>query len=146
MDDPSDSRMGTNKPLCSETRRENKMSKRILLFATVGAIVLAVAIFAWSGKNAVPSPRYASNEKIVLGSTLVVYSLPLLIARAQGIFAKNRVPVEKEEYESEVFALTGLFKNEVEIATAADFVFVGESFKLQDPRVLAGLATSDNIM
>ncbi len=119
-----------------------------MYLGTIGVVLAAVAMFAWLEKGEGPfklrneGPHYTSPERIVVGSTRDFYSLPLLIAQTQGIFARNGLAIEMVEYESGLLALSGLFKGEVEIATAADFVFVGESFRHQDLRILSSLATS----
>jgi NitT/TauT family transport system substrate-binding protein len=118
------------------------MRRRHLFLGAIGVVFAAIAVSVWSKMEMTPSRPYASPEKIVVGTTRSFYSLPLLIAQTQGILARNGLAVEMIDYESGLLALSGLFKNEVEIATAADFVFVGESFRHQDLRILASIASS----
>ena len=64
------------------------------------------------------------------------------IAEDQGFFADNGLDVEIEAYEAGKLAADALLAGEADIATAAEFVFVSQSFDHDDLRVFGAIATA----
>ena len=61
----------------------------------------------------------------------------VFLAQEQGYFADNGLEVTIREYEAGKLAADALLAGEVDIATAADFVLVSNSFDNDDLRVLS---------
>ena len=102
-------------------------------------LLVAVALVAYGGGQAAPD----------LGSLrLGVYAgdtgaLPWL-AHEHGLFAARGVQVEMVPFEAGKLAVDALLAGEVDVATAAEFVVVSNSFEHRELRVLGTVAIANN--
>ncbi|RZB30782.1 MAG: hypothetical protein SRB1_03062 [Desulfobacteraceae bacterium Eth-SRB1] len=98
------------------------------LILTVGACFL---VSCGQGE----SPKI--KEKIRLGASKSLLSVPVYIAKEKGYFAKEGLDVTLKEYGSGKAATQALFAGEVGISTVADMPVVFNSFKRDDFCVFA---------
>lgn len=101
----------------------------ILIISGVGAFFLG------SQKN--DSPK---TESIVLGMLPNEVDTLVYIALDQGFFASNNLNLKVRNYPSGLAAVNGMLNNEVDIATAADFVLTG---KAMEGKNVTAIATID---
>ncbi len=66
------------------------------------------------------------------------------MAESQGFFKKQGIDVVIKEYEAGTLAANDLIADKIDIATAGDFVFVLQSFKHPDLRMLATISISSD--
>lgn len=115
--------------------------KRALIPA--GAVILVLAVVVAASLTRSKPPAYTGPvEKITLGSTPNVYSLLLVVAAERGFFEQNGLDIDIKEYESGLVAVEHLLQGDVDIATAADFVFMNKSLDRSDLRTMASIAKS----
>lgn len=89
------------------------------------------------------SPQNADLvEKITLGAYSGDTTTLVWIAENQGYFLDNGLEVIIKEYEAGKLATDALINGDVDIATAAEFVLVSESFNHDELRVLGSIATA----
>ena len=67
------------------------------------------------------------TESITVGLMPSEVETLIYVARDQGYFTDNNLNVTLKNYTTGLLAVNGLLKNEVDIATAADFVVVGKA-------------------
>ncbi len=92
-----------------------------------------------------PTKGFTDNRGPI---TIGVEQSPLLalvmIAEDQAFFSKQGVDVKIKFYASGKLALSGMFSEEVDLATPAETPFVFSSFERMDFSVVATLGSSDN--
>lgn len=115
--------------------------KRRYLLAGVAILVIALIVAARFTRSKPPA-YMGPVEKITLGSSPNTYSLLLIVAAERGYFAQHGLDVSIEDYESGLIAVDLLLQGDVDIATAADFVFMNRSLERKDLRIIASIATS----
>jgi len=106
-------------------------------FVLIGTIVAGAAtVFgAWSCRGG-----YSGKvESITIGMDSTAVNSLIYIAEGRGYFSENGLNVTVKEYASGKAAVDGMLRDEVEIATAAEFVIVGEAFKKESIRALANI-------
>lgn len=81
-------------------------------------------------------------EAINLGAYAGDTASLIWVAQDQGYFSANGLDVTIKEYEAGKLAADVLLAGEVDIATAAEFVLVSNSFVHEDLRVLGAIATA----
>jgi NitT/TauT family transport system substrate-binding protein len=95
----------------------------------VVCLVLAVTIGTGMGAFFYLGPQHheaVQTESITLGIMPSEVETLIYVARDQGYFADNNLNVTLKNYTTGLLAVNGLLKNEVDIATSADFVMVGK--------------------
>lgn len=116
------------------------MSKLVILFVTVVAVTAA---FIFGNRYFQNLQKYSGPvEKITLAA-YPDYAYPVYIAKTKGFFAENGLDVTIKSFEAGRLAMDALLKNEADIATAADFVFVSDSFDNDDIRTLGTVTISE---
>jgi NitT/TauT family transport system substrate-binding protein len=113
--------------------RVDRLKRRAI--ATV--VFLAVAVLL----SAVPSAKVVHAESLRLGFPRDISAAPIYVAESQGFFKKWGVNVVMKEYEAGVVAVNDLVADELDLATASEFVFVLQSAKHADLRMPATVCT-----
>lgn len=96
----------------------------------VVSLVLVMMVGSGIGALFVLSPQHhatVQTESITLGLMPSEVETLIYVARDQGYFEGNNLNVTLKNYTTGLLAVNGLVKNEVDIATAADFVVVGKA-------------------
>jgi NitT/TauT family transport system substrate-binding protein len=78
-------------------------------------------------------------ESITIGMDPTAVNSLIYIAKDQDYFAANGLNVTIKDYTSGLAAVNGMLKNEVDIATAAEFVIVGHALKKESVRSLGSI-------
>lgn len=84
-----------------------------------------------------PSVKQVSAEPLRLGVYQGIHSALIYVADMQGFFRKQGVDVAMNEYETGPLAVNNLVADKVDVATAAEFAFVLQSFRYPDLRMPA---------
>ena len=109
------------------------MTKKSILFIP---IFLGLGIFLYS--EPVPSdPGTSAQERITLGVAAQEFSALIYLAEKKGYFKKYGVEVALKEYETGLSAVNALIAGKVDVATAAEFVFVMKSFENSRLRIFS---------
>lgn len=117
--------------------------KTIISIVVIVILVVAVASIVWWQGRPTPAPKYTGPvEKLTLAA-YPDYAYPVYIAKTKGFFAENGLDVTIKSFEAGRLAMDALLKNEADIATAADFVFVSDSFDHDDIMVFGTVTTSE---
>ena len=112
-------------------------------FISAGVALLAIVLIAGAWLTRSKPPAYTGPiEQITLGSSPNSYSLLLVLAEERGFFAQNGLDVSIKEYETGHLAVTHLLRGDVDVATAADYVFMNASLEHNDLRIITSIATS----
>lgn len=109
----------------------------------LAVIVLGVIIGAIAYIRPTTSPIVGSTESITSG-TVREYSALSIIAQDKGFFEDNGLSVKLKEYPSGPPAVAAMLAGEIDMATAADFVGVSNSFKGEDIRILTTQLRADS--
>jgi len=112
----------------------NELKRKVLIgiaFAVAG-LLLSLA----------PLAKQVSAEPLRVGVYRGVHSALIYVADSEGFFRKHGVDVIIKEYEAGVLAVNDLITDKVDIATAAEFAFVFQSFKHRDLRMPATICTA----
>lgn len=116
------------------------MVKRIL----IGVMALAVIIGTWLWfRQQEPIPYTGPVESITLAAYAGDTAALVYVAQDRGYFEENGLAVTIKDYEAGKFAADALIDGEVDICTAAGFVFVSNSFAHADLRVFGTVATAE---
>jgi len=114
------------------------MHKRI----SIGIIVIAlvgIGYYFLVSNNQYSKPL----EKITIAAYAGDTGALVYIAKERGYFAENGLDVAIKDYEAGKLACDALMAGEADIATSADFVFVSNSFKNTDIRLLGTVAVAE---
>jgi NitT/TauT family transport system substrate-binding protein len=103
----------------------------------VAILLLAVGVICGCARQ--PETSDSITLAVYAGDTTSL----VWIAAKQGLFADNGLDVTLREYEAGKLAADALLAGDVEIATAAEFVFVSQSFDHEDLRILGSIATAE---
>jgi len=114
------------------------MIKRIL----IGIIVVAVIIggYFWLSQEK-PEKYTGPVEKITVAAAEYLTGALVYVAEDQGFFEKNGLEMTIKGYGSGKACADTLIAGEADISTSADNVFVSNSFKHADLRILGTVAT-----
>jgi NitT/TauT family transport system substrate-binding protein len=105
-------------------------------------IIVAAVIAAGLGLWLLWSSQRNDAGKILsitIGMDSTAVNSLIYIAEGQNYFTSNRLKVTVKNYTSGLAAVNGMLKDEAEIATAAEFVVVGQAFKKENIRALASI-------
>lgn len=106
------------------------------------SILVVLALAMWSGCTRETQRYEGPVKEIILGAYAGDTTSLVWIAQDQGYFSANGLDVSIKEYEAGKLAADALLADEVNIATAAEFVFVSHSFDHDDLRVLGSVASA----
>ena len=114
-----------------------KMNKK-LIFAIIAALIvlLGTAYVLWLRT---PKDYSGKVESITIGMDPTAVNSLIYIADDQNYFTSNGLKVIIKNYTSGLAAVNGMLKDEVEIATAAEFVVVGQALQKESIRALASI-------
>ncbi len=118
------------------------MKKRKAALVAVVISILFLSTAAWFVQKRIPE-NSVPIESITIGGNREEASLLITLAENRGIFRRNGLNVILKEYESGYKALGQLVQGEVDIAAAADYPFVINSFDHKSLRIVASIATMD---
>jgi NitT/TauT family transport system substrate-binding protein len=96
----------------------------------VVSLVLVMMVGSGIGAIFVLGPQHhetVQTESITIGLMPSEVETLIYVARDQGYFTDNNLNVTLKNYTTGLLAVNGLLKNEVDMATAADFVVVGKA-------------------
>ncbi len=116
-------------------------SKPQKIFIGISVIVLIGILVG--GCEQQPEKYTGPVEKITLAAYAGETGALVYVAEDQGYFEENGLEVTIKDYESGKAAADALIDGEADIATAADFVFVSNSFDHADLRVFGTVATAE---
>ena len=102
-------------------------------------VILVTALIAGCGQAAYTG----KPETVRLGIYKGELSALFMIAQAEQYYERYGVDVRMKFYQAGALALQGLIDGEVDMATAAEFPFVSQSFTKKDLRIVASTSTSD---
>jgi NitT/TauT family transport system substrate-binding protein len=126
--------LGTNR--CGGTMRIDSAHQkmRILTMVTVVGLLLGLE----------PLANRAFGEPLRLGVYRGAHSALIYLADAEGFFRKQGIDIVIKEYEAGVLAANDMVADNVDVATAAEFVFVLQSDKHPDLRMLATICAASD--
>ncbi len=101
---------------------------------------IAAAIFLWSHKSP-PVPQ--QRERVVIADSKMVHSSLLYIALDQGYFHDEGLDVELQVHAYGRLALAAALEGKADMATVAEVPFANAIIAGKQPRVLAGINSSD---
>jgi NitT/TauT family transport system substrate-binding protein len=108
--------------------------KGIRIGIAVACILLFVAL----------STERAFAQPLRLGVYKGIHSALMYVADMQGFFRKQGVDVVMNEYETGPMAVNNLVADKVDVATAAEFAFVSQSFRYPDLRMPATICRASD--
>jgi ABC-type nitrate/sulfonate/bicarbonate transport system substrate-binding protein len=119
------------------------LQRRIIVPLIIVVILLmAGGIAIWTTRS--QAPKFTGPpEQLRLGTIPADYSTLIWVAEDRGYFTSSGLNVTIKEYESGFAAVKDLMADKVEIATAGEFVIVGQSFQRHDVRLLASIDRYD---
>jgi ABC-type nitrate/sulfonate/bicarbonate transport system substrate-binding protein len=120
------------------------MNKKVLIFIVVILVALSGLLLKVLYLQPQPEKYSGPVESLRVGSILE-YSMLVEIAKKEGYFEKNGLDVTTVEYSSGAPAFRGLLSDEVDIATAAEFVGVRNSFEPKEFRILGSAIDSPTV-
>jgi len=120
-------------------KRERKIGNKAILVVIVTVAILGLVFFLFIQKQ--PKKYTGPVDKITVAgakSGALVY-----VAQNQGYFQDNGLDVTIKDHEAGKLAMDTLLAGEADIATSAEFVFVGDSFIYDKLRLFGVVATAD---
>jgi NitT/TauT family transport system substrate-binding protein len=124
------------------------MSKKTAFILTFALFIAAAAGgYLWHAVQKPPPPEpYAGPRlKISLGVNNSELSTLVWIAQDKGYFREQGLEADVKSYQSGIFAMEALLAGEVDLAAAADFVFVQKILAGKDNlRILGAMAETFN--
>ncbi len=109
-------------------------------FLAIILILLVTGIFLDAKSGRAAPDRGDEPEKITLGVAARESSGLIYIAEQKGFYKKQGLDVIVREYDTGLFAVQDLLSGKVDVATAAEFVFVTKSFERSALRIFATVA------
>ena len=104
-----------------------------------------VIIFAGALLTVIASLKEVRASPLRVGVYKGVHSALIYLADSQGFFKKQGIDVIIKEYERDVLAVNDLVADKVDIATAAESVFVLQAFRHPDLRMPATICTASDV-
>jgi NitT/TauT family transport system substrate-binding protein len=99
---------------------------------------LTLVIGSWSCQDT--RKGYSGKvESITIGMDPTAVNSLIYIAEGQNYFTSNGLKVTIKNYASGLAAVNGMLKNEVDIATAAEFVVVGHALEKESIRAMTSI-------
>jgi len=114
-----------------------KISMR-LKFAVLLIALMVLVIGSWSCQDS--RKGYSGKvESITIGMDPTAVNSLIYIAENRGYFTENGLNVTIKEYASGKAAVDGMLRNEVDVATAAESVVVGQALKKESIRPMTSI-------
>jgi NitT/TauT family transport system substrate-binding protein len=115
---------------------------------TIIAILLGVILFSAAGIVVVtqlttPNKYTPSPARIALGTSPLDTSGLIWIAEERGYFAENGLNVEIKLFDAGKYAVHALLDGKLDVATAAEFVFVGTAMKNERLQTIGSIAKQE---
>ena len=105
------------------------------MIATILSGGIAIALVSWSCRGG----NSGKVESITIGMDPTAVNSLIYIAEDQKYFTANGLKITIKNYTSGLAAVNGMLNDEVDIATAAEFVIVGQALKKESIRALASI-------
>lgn len=117
--------------------------KRLLLIGIIVLLLLGVFIFIIVTTSKQRHPFSGQLDKLVVGKE-VEYGTLFSIAQDQGYFIQNGLDVTLKEYATGAPAVADLLKGTIDMADAAEFVGVRNSFSGDNFKIIASIGTTSD--
>ncbi|MDO8429760.1 MAG: NrtA/SsuA/CpmA family ABC transporter substrate-binding protein [bacterium] len=117
--------------------------KKISILLIVTIIILA-GFLAWYFLGQKQLEKYTGPVEKVTVAAYPDYAPFVYLAKEKGFFQEAGLDVDIKTFESGRLAMNALENGEADIATAADFVFVSDSFIKNDIRIFSTVTVSNN--
>ena len=114
------------------------MSQKI----TIAIIFLTLAVAGFSSSCSQPPEEVIVKEKVSLGISKSLLSIPIYLAIEKGYFASEGLDLTLREYGSGKLATRAMLAGEVDMSTVADMPIVLNSFKKEDLCIFATFFSS----
>jgi ABC-type nitrate/sulfonate/bicarbonate transport system substrate-binding protein len=138
---------GGENPLRLAFNHEKEFQMRIRPYELKLKRTLLISIgLAVAGVLSLPAPavRQVSAEPLRIGASRTAPVALIYLADAQGYYKKHGLDVVIKEYEAGALAVSSLVEDQLDIASASEFVFVLQSMKNPDLRMPATICTSSD--
>lgn len=107
-------------------------------------IVLCCAVGAFVANQLIIQKKYSSPvAQVTIGTSLLDTSGLIWVAEEQGYFASNGLNVEIKVFESGKNAVQALLDDQIDVATAAEFVLVGKTMKGERLQTIGSIAKQE---
>lgn len=126
----------------TKNNHANLKTWKIAAISIVAVIILIVVLVLFTGKPPTPPAR---QEPLTIASGTLDSSVLTLIAEEQGYFSRYGLNVTIREYPAGAYGVKELITGNADLACAAEFVGVANSFQYQDLRIITTTAKMDNI-
>lgn len=120
------------------------MVSKSKLFTIIIAISLTLAGIVFLTAQKTIAKSAGPFDKITLGARPGVMVALVWVADAKEFFKEEGLDLSLKEYPSGKWALRGMFKNEVDIATVSEVPVMFNSFQREDFVLFATLGSADN--
>jgi NitT/TauT family transport system substrate-binding protein len=116
--------------------------------STVAIILLSLAVCAAGAiillsQRTIPQKYSGPPAKVIIGTSPEDTSGLIWIAEKQGYFVENGLNVPTKVFEAGRYAVNALLHGEVDVATAAEFVFVRNAMNEQKIQTIGSIAKSE---
>jgi NitT/TauT family transport system substrate-binding protein len=123
----------------------SKAMKRIVVAAI--AVVFAIMLV---GSGAWPIPNFEESdegktESIIIGTTAQELNALIYIADDQSFFAANGLNITLKYFDYGRAAVNAMLKQDVDMATATEYVIVAEAYEGEKIRSIGSIARSQNV-
>jgi ABC-type nitrate/sulfonate/bicarbonate transport system substrate-binding protein len=112
----------------------------IILFILVACGVVGIIVFS---QRTIPQKYTGPTAQVTIGTPLFDTSGLIWIAEEQGYFAKNGLNVTIRNFEAGKYAVSALLGGEIDVATAADFVFAGHAMNDAKLQTIGSIAKQE---
>ena len=127
--------------MASRKPKKSRRAKLGISLITAAGVILAASTLLM--RQTTPSKYNGPIEHLNVG-TVAEYSSLSIIAQDKGYFKQNGVEVAIKDYESGPPAVADLLAGKIDVATAADFVGVRNSFADEDLNIVAAQAKAES--
>jgi NitT/TauT family transport system substrate-binding protein len=120
----------------------NPKTGKIVALGIIAVIILIAALVLFMGQSPAPT---ALQEPLTIAMGTPEPSLLTMIAEDQGYFKKYGLNVTIRMYPAGAYAMNELLAGNADLASAAEFVGVANSFQNPDLRIITTTAKIDNL-
>jgi ABC-type nitrate/sulfonate/bicarbonate transport system substrate-binding protein len=107
----------------------------------LGLLVLIIAVSSWNFLSRTEDGRRLPPASIRIGTIPGDISAPIFLAQQLGYFSEENLKVDIVLFESGAEAVQSLLEGHVDLASAAEYVFVRQAFENPNLRILGVVAT-----
>jgi len=118
------------------------MKKKAIVVLVATLVIILVVLFFFLLRKP-PAPEKV--EKVRIGLLPDSVSALLFIAQQQGLFERYGLDVSFQNHQAGAFAVNDLLADEIDIATATEFVLALQAFKREDLRAIGTISSSETI-